>query len=135
MVSVTVPSATRVSSTVVAESSAIAEYLEETYGITVYQEQVMLLSQSLAGFTKGEADVLRKAMGKKKKDVLDKMKPKFIEQGNERGHDAAICCHANRKRHRNEIDVGLDVKIDFIGIWRHSVCFHNLVSVLGRGVL
>ena len=56
------------------------EYLKETYGITVYQEQVMLLSQKLADFTKGEADVLRKAMGKKQKAVLDKMKPKFIEQ-------------------------------------------------------
>lgn len=64
------------------------EYLEETYGITVYQEQVMLLSQKLAGFTKGEADVLRKAMGKKQKDVLDKMKPKFIEQASSKGHDA-----------------------------------------------
>ncbi len=63
------------------------EYLEETYGITVYQEQVMLLSQKLAGFTKGEADVLRKAMGKKLKDVLDKMKPQFIDQAKERGHD------------------------------------------------
>ena len=64
------------------------EYLEETYGITVYQEQVMLLSQKLAGFTKGEADVLRKAMGKKQKDVLDKMKPKFVEQAAAKGHDA-----------------------------------------------
>ncbi|MCL6257743.1 DNA polymerase III subunit alpha [Aquiflexum sp. TKW24L] len=63
------------------------EYLEETYGITVYQEQVMLLSQKLAGFTKGEADVLRKAMGKKQKDVLDKMKPKFVEQASTKGHD------------------------------------------------
>jgi len=62
------------------------EYLAETYGITVYQEQVMLLSQSLAGFTKGEADVLRKAMGKKQKDVLDKMKPKFVEQASAKGH-------------------------------------------------
>lgn len=62
------------------------EYLAETYGITVYQEQVMLLSQSLAGFTKGEADVLRKAMGKKKRDVLDEMKPKFIQQAKEKGH-------------------------------------------------
>lgn len=61
-------------------------YLAETYGITVYQEQVMLLSQSLAGFTKGEADVLRKAMGKKKRDVLDKMKPQFIEQAKSKGH-------------------------------------------------
>ncbi|WP_373523146.1 DNA polymerase III subunit alpha [Aquiflexum sp.] len=64
------------------------EYLEETYGITVYQEQVMLLSQKLAGFTKGEADVLRKAMGKKQKDVLDKMKPKFVEQAASKGHDS-----------------------------------------------
>ncbi len=57
------------------------EYLKETYGITVYQEQVMLLSQKLANFTKGEADTLRKAMGKKQKDVLDKMYPKFLEGG------------------------------------------------------
>lgn len=64
------------------------EYLAETYGITVYQEQVMLLSQSLAGFTKGEADILRKAMGKKKRDVLDEMKPKFIEQASAKGHPA-----------------------------------------------
>jgi len=54
------------------------EYLAETYGITVYQEQVMLLSQKLAGFTKGEADGLRKAMGKKIKALLDKLKPKFV---------------------------------------------------------
>ncbi|WP_411893283.1 DNA polymerase III subunit alpha [Winogradskyella sp. A2] len=63
------------------------EYLKETYGITVYQEQVMLLSQKLADFTKGEADVLRKAMGKKQKSVLDKMKPKFIEQAATKGMD------------------------------------------------
>ena len=69
---------------------ACKEYLEETYGITVYQEQVMLLSQKLANFTKGEADVLRKAMGKKQKDVLDKMKPKFIEQANKNGHPTAV---------------------------------------------
>ncbi len=66
---------------------AMEEYLKETYGITVYQEQVMLLSQKLAGFTKGEADVLRKAMGKKQKAVLDKMKPQFIAQASEKGHD------------------------------------------------
>ncbi len=66
---------------------AMEEYLKETYGITVYQEQVMLLSQKLASFTKGEADVLRKAMGKKQKAVLDKMKPKFIEQAVENGHE------------------------------------------------
>lgn len=63
------------------------EYLKETYGITVYQEQVMLLSQKLAGFSKGEADTLRKAMGKKQKEVLDKMKPLFLERGAEKGHD------------------------------------------------
>lgn len=69
---------------------ACEEYLKETYGITVYQEQVMLLSQKLAGFTKGEADVLRKAMGKKQKDVLDKMKPKFVAQAAEKGHDPTV---------------------------------------------
>ncbi len=58
---------------------AMEEYLKETYGITVYQEQVMLLSQKLAGFTKGEADTLRKGMGKKQKAVIDKMWPKFLE--------------------------------------------------------
>ncbi len=67
---------------------AMEEYLKETYGITVYQEQVMLLSQKLAGFTKGEADMLRKAMGKKQIAVLDKMKPKFVEQASANGHDA-----------------------------------------------
>ena len=63
------------------------EYLAETYGITVYQEQVMLLSQSLAGFTKGQADTLRKAMGKKQIAVLAKMKPLFIEQAAAKGYD------------------------------------------------
>ena len=67
------------------------ENLSETYGITVYQEQVMLLSQKLAGFSKGDADVLRKAMGKKQKAVLDKMKDKFIEGCKKNGHDQAIC--------------------------------------------
>ena len=67
---------------------AMEEYLAETYGITVYQEQVMLLSQKLANFTKGEADVLRKAMGKKQIAVLDKMKPKFVAQAAANGHDA-----------------------------------------------
>ncbi len=62
------------------------EYLSETYGITVYQEQVMLLSQKLADFTKGEADILRKAMGKKQAAVLAKMKPKFLEQAKGNGH-------------------------------------------------
>ncbi|MFT6054388.1 MAG: DNA polymerase-3 subunit alpha [Roseivirga sp.] len=64
------------------------EYLEETYGITVYQEQVMLLSQKLAGFTKGEADVLRKAMGKKNRQLLNELKPKFVDQAVGKGHAA-----------------------------------------------
>ncbi len=71
---------------IIYDLEACEEYLKETYGITVYQEQVMLLSQKLADFTKGEADVLRKAMGKKQKAVLDKMKPKFIEQAAAKGH-------------------------------------------------
>ncbi len=66
------------------------EYLKDTYGITVYQEQVMLLSQKLAGFSKGDADVLRKAMGKKQKEVLDKMKDKFIQGCKKNGHDERI---------------------------------------------
>ncbi|PRD56364.1 DNA polymerase III subunit alpha [Sphingobacterium gobiense] len=69
---------------------ACEEYLKETYGITVYQEQVMLLSQKLAGFSKGDADVLRKAMGKKQRAVLDKMKPKFVEQAAANGHNPKV---------------------------------------------
>ncbi|MDR0296349.1 MAG: DNA polymerase III subunit alpha [Prevotellaceae bacterium] len=67
------------------------EYLKDTYGVTVYQEQVMLLSQKLAGFTKGQADNLRKAMGKKQRKTLDEMKDDFIKGATERGHDASIC--------------------------------------------
>jgi DNA polymerase-3 subunit alpha len=66
------------------------EYLQETYGITVYQEQVMLLSQKLAGFTKGEADVLRKAMGKKIFALLEQLKPKFLDGGEAKGHPREI---------------------------------------------
>ena len=66
------------------------KYLKDTYGITVYQEQVMLLSRQLADFTRGESDALRKAMGKKKKDIVDAMKPKFIEGGKHNGHDPQI---------------------------------------------
>ncbi|HMK02962.1 MAG TPA: DNA polymerase III subunit alpha, partial [Ferruginibacter sp.] len=66
------------------------EFLKETYGITVYQEQVMLLSQKLAGFSKGDADVLRKAMGKKQKSVLDKMKVQFVEGATAKGHAKAV---------------------------------------------
>ncbi len=66
------------------------EFLQETYGITVYQEQVMRLSQKLANFTKGDADVLRKAMGKKDKKTLDKLKPLFIENATKNGHDSKV---------------------------------------------
>jgi DNA polymerase-3 subunit alpha len=66
------------------------EYLKDTYGITVYQEQVMLLSQKLAGFTKGQADMLRKAMGKKKKALIDELYPKFISGGEALGHPKNI---------------------------------------------
>ena len=66
------------------------KYLKDTYGITVYQEQVMLLSRLLADFTRGESDALRKAMGKKLRDKLDHMKPKFIEGGKKNGHDPKI---------------------------------------------
>jgi DNA polymerase-3 subunit alpha len=66
------------------------EYLKETYGITVYQEQVMLLSQKLANFSKGEADMLRKAMGKKIFALLEKLKPKFIDGGKSNGHPEEV---------------------------------------------
>ena len=65
-------------------------YLKDTYGITVYQEQVMLLSRLLADFTRGESDALRKAMGKKLRDKLDHMKPKFVEGGRKNGHDPKV---------------------------------------------
>jgi len=67
------------------------ELLKETYGITVYQEQVMLLSQKLAGFSKGQADTLRKAMGKKKKDVLDELKTLFMQGCEKNGFDLKVC--------------------------------------------
>ena len=66
------------------------KYLKDTYGITAYQEQVMLLSRQLADFTRGESDALRKAMGKKKIDIVNAMKPKFIEGGKKNGHDPQI---------------------------------------------
>jgi DNA polymerase-3 subunit alpha len=70
---------------VVYDVPEMEEYLSETYGITVYQEQVMLLAQKLGGFTKGDADVLRKAMGKKIRSVLDKMRPQFVDSATEKG--------------------------------------------------
>ncbi|NAY92674.1 DNA polymerase III subunit alpha [Muricauda sp. JGD-17] len=66
------------------------EFLKETYGITVYQEQVMLLSQKLAGFSKGDADVLRKAMGKKIFALLQKLKPQFLDGGEKNGHPREV---------------------------------------------
>ena len=70
--------------------TCMEKYLKDTYGITVYQEQVMLLSRQLANFTRGESDALRKAMGKKKKAIVDAMKPKFIEGGKKNGHDPKV---------------------------------------------
>jgi DNA polymerase-3 subunit alpha len=75
---------------IVYDLPAMEEYLKETYGITVYQEQVMLLSQKLANFSKGDADVLRKAMGKKQMATLQKMKPQFLDAGEGNGHDRTI---------------------------------------------
>ncbi|HEV7334287.1 MAG TPA: DNA polymerase III subunit alpha [Flavisolibacter sp.] len=75
---------------VVYDLPEMEEYLKETYGITVYQEQVMLLAQKIGGFSKGDADVLRKAMGKKDRKTLDKMKSKFIEGAVAKGHPAKV---------------------------------------------
>ena len=75
---------------IVYDLDIMKEFLEETYGITVYQEQVMLLSQKIASFSKGDADLLRKAMGKKIRDLLNNLKPKFIEGGKTNGHDKEI---------------------------------------------
>ena len=75
---------------IVYDIPVMEKYLKETYGITVYQEQVMLLSRLLANFTRGESDTLRKAMGKKLKDKLDMLKPKFIEGGISNGHDPKV---------------------------------------------
>ncbi len=75
---------------IVYDIPVMEKFLKDTYGITVYQEQVMLLSRLLADFTRGESDALRKAMGKKKKDIVDAMKPKFIEGGKKNGHDPAV---------------------------------------------
>ena len=75
---------------IVYDIDLMEKYLKDTYGITVYQEQVMLLSRLLAGFTRGESDTLRKAMGKKLKDKLDHLKPKFIEGGRKNGHDPKV---------------------------------------------
>ncbi len=72
---------------IVYDIPCMKQYLEETYGVTVYQEQVMLLSRLLANFTRGESDMLRKAMGKKQIDKMQKLKKKFMEQGQANGHE------------------------------------------------
>jgi len=77
-------------SPIVYDIPVMEKYLKDTYGVTVYQEQVMLLSRLLANFTRGESDTLRKAMGKKLKDKLDALKPKFIKGGQANGHDPKI---------------------------------------------
>ena len=77
-------------SPIVYDSPVMEKYLKDTYGVTVYQEQVMLLSRLLANFTRGESDTLRKAMGKKLKDKLDALKPKFIKGGQANGHDPKV---------------------------------------------
>ena len=74
-------------SPIVYDIPVMEKYLKDTYGVTVYQEQVMLLSRLLANFTRGESDTLRKAMGKKLKDKLDALKPKFISGGQKNGHN------------------------------------------------
>ncbi|MBO5687596.1 MAG: DNA polymerase III subunit alpha, partial [Alistipes sp.] len=75
---------------IVYDIDIMEKYLKDTYGITVYQEQVMLLSRLLGGFTRGESDTLRKAMGKKIKSKLDELKPKFIKGGQENGHNPEV---------------------------------------------
>lgn len=120
------------------------ELLGETYGITVYQEQVMLLSQRLAGFTKGEADSLRKAMGKKKKDIIDQLRPKFIDGCKERGHDEekagkvwkdweAFAAYAFNKSHSTCYSVvafqtGF-LKANYPAAYMASVLTHNLNDI------
>jgi DNA polymerase III subunit alpha len=76
---------------VVYDLPAMEEFLDDTYGICVYQEQIMLLSQKLANFSKGDADVLRKAMGKKQIAVLNKMKAQFMEGCEKNGHPLPVC--------------------------------------------
>ncbi|MBQ8545168.1 MAG: DNA polymerase III subunit alpha [Alistipes sp.] len=75
---------------IVYDIPVMEKYLKDTYGITVYQEQVMLLSRLLGNFTRGESDTLRKAMGKKIKSKLDELKPKFIKGGQDNGHDPDV---------------------------------------------
>ncbi len=120
------------------------DLLGETYGITVYQEQVMLLSQKLAGFTKGEADSLRKAMGKKKKDIIDQLRPKFIEGCEARGHDTekagkvwkdweAFAAYAFNKSHSTCYSVVAFqtgyLKANYPAAYMASVLTHNLSDI------
>lgn len=101
-------------SKVVYEIDEMEEYLADTYGITVYQEQVMLLSQKLANFTGGEADTLRKAMGKKDKSELDKLKPKFDEGVKQNGHNLDVA---------NKIWVDWEAFASYAFNKSHSTCY------------
>lgn len=92
-------------------------YLKDTYGITVYQEQVMLLSRLLAGFSRGESDELRKAMGKKQREVLDVLKPKFIEEGKKNAHDEATL---------NKIWLDWEKFADYAFNKSHATCYSLL---------
>jgi DNA polymerase-3 subunit alpha len=93
------------------------EYLAETYGVTVYQEQVMLLSQKLGGFSKGDADILRKAMGKKQKAVLDKMKGQFIDGATAKGHPKDVL---------EKIWTDWEAFAQYAFNKSHSVCYANV---------
>ncbi len=119
----------------------MSEYLSNTYGITVYQEQVMLLSQKLAGFTKGEADALRKGMGKKKKEIIDQLKPKFMEGCQKNGYDLkkvekvwtdweAFAAYAFNKSHSTCYSViafhTMYLKAHYTAEYMASVLTHNM---------
>ncbi|MCC5929787.1 MAG: DNA polymerase III subunit alpha [Cyclobacteriaceae bacterium] len=120
------------------------EYLAETYGITVYQEQVMLLSQKLANFSKGDADLLRKAMGKKIFALLEKLKPKFLEGCKSNGHDVekaekiwkdweAFAAYAFNKSHSTCYSVvafhTAYLKAHYPAEYMASVLTHNLSNI------
>lgn len=122
----------------------MSEYLSNTYGITVYQEQVMLLSQKLAGFTKGQADALRKGMGKKKKKIIDELRPKFFEGCQKNGYDLqkvekiwkdweAFASYAFNKSHSTCYSVvafhTMYLKSHYTAEYMASVLTHNMSDI------
>ena len=116
------------------------EILSETYGITVYQEQVMMLSRKLAGFSRGQADQLRKAMGKKIFALLEELKPKFIAGGQERGHDAEILEKRIEKLDEiKEVDIlgaqdeEVEVAVDIQKMTIAQVSFDDVISSIAYG--